>query len=162
RAERDEPRVLHRAALLRNRDVIELLVRIRDAEVRLEPLDDLPCRLGSIGGLGRSALGHDDANGDSILPGPTCIDDLEWPDREGNEVARERLRRRERDSLPSVRRRALARLRRVGERQLVLRNLERELPRRLEARLVETRKRAPRIRRLELRVDVPVATLFLA
>src|SRR5262249_47742545 len=90
------------------------------------------------------------------------VDDLEGTDGEGDEVARERLRGRELHRLPAVLRRGLAGLGRVREDELILRGLDRDRPRRLEAGLVEAGERAARVGRLELGEDVPVAALFLA
>src|SRR5262249_8199325 len=133
-----------------------------DAEILLESLDDLSRGLGCVLGLGRLSFRHDDPNGDLLLARLSGVDDLERPYRECDEIARERLRRRERERLPSVRGRLLSGLRRVRERQLILRDLERDAPRDLETRLVETRKRAACARGFELREDVPIAALFLA
>ena len=97
-----------------------------------------------------------------FVAGAAGVDDVELPDRERNEIGRQRRRALESDLAPSGVARALRLDRHVRERAHVRGHRQRELPRRLAIRLVEARQHAARIHRLELRDRIPVAVFFLA
>ena len=85
------------------------------------------------------------------------IDDVPRPDRERDEIGRQRLRRRERQCFPlAVGRFLLGDLPRVRDRDFVRRHGQLDVERRLEARLVEAGKRPARADRLHLRDAVRV------
>ena len=155
-AKGDEPGVLHRRVELRHRQQIELLVRVRDAEVLLEPRQELRRRLCGIVGLRRPSARCDDPDRRSFPTRLAGVHALERPHGQGHEIAGQRAGFGEADRLHPPRLLPLRGDRRVGERHLVLRDVERELPGDLEPRLIEAGEGAPGIERLELRVDVPV------
>ena len=97
----------------------------------------------------------DDAHGHPVAARDAAVDELERADAEGDQVAGQRLSLAEDDAL----RRALDGLaldRRVGDGGVCGGDVERELPRHLEARLVEARERGARVEGLELREQVAV------
>src|SRR5262249_25116756 len=123
--------------------------------------EDLAARRRGEAGLRGAASRYEDA--DRRLPSArrSCIHHFERADRERDEIARERTRRREDD-------RRLLFAGRLGHRRRIrggdeaARHVERELPGRLEDRLVEAWERAPRVERLELREEIRVRPLPLA
>ncbi len=107
------------------------------------------------------ALRDDHADRRAIAPRGAGVHDVERPDAERDEIARERPRRREGEPPAAVRVGRLRRDRRVRHGDRALRDVERELPGRLERGLVEARERAARVDRFELGVGVPVAAVLL-
>jgi hypothetical protein len=90
-----------------------------------------------------------------------AIDKIKRADHERDEVARQRLRLGRHHSLHATGFFALDEYGRVGERYVFATNVERELPRDLEARLIEAGERSSRIEGLEERVRVPVVALVV-
>ncbi len=151
----DEAGVLHRARLeLRQADLVELPERVRDPEVVLEPRqyldrDVLPeSRERELRRL-RERADRDTAHGERRVR-------VHLPEHERDEVGRERRRLREADA-PAAAEVLFAHRCSVREDDDALRRLDRELPGRLEAGLVEAGEDAPRIGGLELRRGEPVA-----
>ena len=87
--------------------------------------------------------------------------DVEGADSERDQIARQGLRPREEHLLGPAALVGLGEDRRVRHGDEIFRNVQRELPRNLECRLVEARERPPREDRLELAEDVPVVSLPL-
>ncbi len=158
---RDEPRVFHREADgERDRDLVELRERIVDAEPALLAGEQLGERARGERELRRVASLRDQPQRRGPSARAAEIDELPRADREGDQVRRQRLRRLEAHVLHAVRGVRLRRDRRVGHGDGVARHAQRDLPRGLEAGLVEARERLPRRRRLELRHRVPGAAVL--
>ena len=160
----DEARVLHRPEPdgLGNDEMVELLVRVRDVEVVLEQVEDRSRGLHRPARVGAAPLRDDDPDRHLVPAGRARGHDVERADRERDQVARQRLGPREDHLLHPA---GLVRLgldRRVGDGDETLRHVQRELPRDLEARLVEARERPPREDRLELAEHVPVVSFPLS
>ena len=156
---RDEARVLHREADPGDRDLVELLVRVRPVEVLLEQLQDPGRRLAGPRGVRRAAPRHEEAGRHAVAAHRADVDRVERADRERHQVARQRLRRSEADEIV----RALARRRgggRVREDGPSGWHAQRDLPGDLVPGLVEAGERPAGGDRLELREDVPVAPLL--
>ena len=161
----DQAGVLHRAALDRRGEEIELLEREGRAEIGFEQGQQLRPLGGGIGHARRLALGGDDAERQQRLAHGVRrhagCDDVERPDADGDEIGRQRACRGE-----AVRRHrtrnGCAGLGRVGEGLRPRRYGDRQGERRLEAGLVEAREHPPRVDRLELRPRVPVVADLLA
>ncbi len=162
-AERHGAGVLHRAALVRHGDDVELVVRVFDPEELLERRQDLAGVRHRVRDLLAVPLRRHAAQRERVLANGVRRDvgggnDLERPDRERDQVARQRKRRRE----VNAERAAVGLpidLVRVRDRLRVRRDDQRRVERDLEARLVEARERAARRDRLELREGVRDAGL---
>ena len=153
-AHRDDAGVLHRPPEPRHDGDIELAVRVVHVEVVLERRDDLRRDLFRVAELTGAALRDDEVDRRLHATGGAVVDVLERPDHERDEVARQRLARRELDALHAVRLVGLAHDLRVAAGNVLFLDVKRQLPRHLVVRLVEARERAARIDRLEERVRV--------
>ncbi len=161
--ERHRAGVLHRAPLVRDRDDVELVVRVLDPEELLEHREDLAGVRERVRDLLPVPLhGHaaerERALADGVRRHIEGGDDVERPDRKRDQVAREREGRREVDAEragfgPPVD------LLRVRDRLGVDRNDERRFERDLEAGLVEAGEGVAGGDRLELRERVRNAPL---
>ena len=159
----DHADIFHCAEIhgLRNGHAVELVERIRHAEIFLEQLDETRRDLFRIAHLRAAAARRKVAQGD--VPGPRrpAVDHVERPDGQGDEIARQRRRGREANA-PGIawEGRFLCNAR-IADRDHAGRHIERELPRRLPARLIETRKSTARAQRLELGHDIPLCAFLL-
>ena len=156
RSIRDEPGVLHREAYgERDRNVVELGERIVDAEPALFEREELGKRMRSEGQRRCVAASRDQPHRRRPAAERSGADHIPRPDGECDEVRRQRLGLRETNDLVRLVDRSLGYNRRVRHRDHRTRDAQRELPRYLEARLVEARERLPRGHRLEMRHRVP-------
>ena len=160
--ERDQPDVLHRAEEPRDRDQIELGPRQRLIDVALDRLDERGQRRDRRRDPGRLGRPHRDPQRDPRAADGATLDHGERPDREREQVARQRPDLGERDLAAAVGQHALAGDRRVPERRDPIGHDQRDRPRRLEPGLVEARQDPPGEDRLALRIQVPVAIDLLA
>jgi hypothetical protein len=109
--------------------------------------------LRGIRGFGGVTLRHDDAHRHVRL-GLAGGHDVERPDAERDEVARQRLRRRELVAVHAVAEIGVAIGQRVRDCNVAVRHVERQRPRDFRIGLVEAREHATRADRLELREHV--------
>ena len=146
---RDAPEVLHGALReVRQGDVIDLRIRIRDAVVLREPVEGVCADLqrerrdGALARHVRHARRH--------AAGVDRVRQLQVTDHERDEVRRHRHRVREHEPHASVIERRALDLRTVRERRQVGSDDQRDTEHRLEVGLVPRRERATSIRRLEV------------
>jgi hypothetical protein len=161
-AEHDQAGVLHRAGgEIRRAEQVELVERERLLRVVFEEIDDCrrlaqdPAQL-RCGAARPDCTQRQRARAHGVRRQRRSVDDVPGPDREGDQIGRQRLRGRIRDRLEAAAGIDLVARARVRERDRGARHRERDVERRLEARLVESRKRVARADRFQLRDDVGV------
>src|SRR5215471_11513911 len=140
--------------------MIQFPERIRNTRILLEPWEHIYRGFGAGFAVRSPRLGSNDANRCS-MPGRLAFVDVERADTEGNHFGGKRLCGREAGCRPSIQALLLLDLSAVGKRFVAGRHADRNVPWRLEARLVEAWKHAPRLDRSEGCIDVPV-TIDLA
>ena len=156
----DQPRILHRAiGEVGCGEQVELVVRIRIVEIGFERGDDLRGLAEHVLHALALAAGGDAAQRDRAvaqcgLRDGVEVDQFPRPDRERDQVARQRPRLRVAVLDPAVSQRLGTGFLGVEDRGVALRHADRECPRRLEGGFVEIRERVARTERLHLRHHV--------
>ncbi len=145
---------------MRDRDVVELVERVRDAEPRLDAGEELGIGARRELGVRAASARHDDPCRRGTRADFAQIDELPRSHGERDQVRRQRPRLREADRREPVGAVALRFDARIRQRDEAARHAQRQLPRRLEAGLVEAREGAARRERLELRHRVPRAAVL--
>ena len=165
----DETGVFHRAKVDGDGDgqAVELGIRVRQAEIRLQPLDDGAGDAGGVGRIRRAATRRDDAHrrvaGLGRRPaGGAGVQHLKIAHGKGQQVAGQRRRGRKVHSLPAGLGGLFAGDRHVGHGQQGLRHGQGQRPRHLPARLVKQRKGQPGAGGFKLGDRHPLAAVLLA
>ena len=165
----DQAGVFHRAKVDGewNGQAVELGVRVRQAEISLQPLNDGAGDAGSVGRVGAAAARRDDAHrrvaGLRRRPaGGAGVNHLKITHRKGQQVAGQRRCGGKVHGFPAGPGGRLAGDRHVGHRQQRLRHGEGQRPRHFPAGFVKQRKGQPGAGGFKLRHRVPLPALLLA
>src|SRR5712692_8951847 len=124
--------MFHGIASQRNGHLVELFVRIGNAEIFFEQIHDVRSGGGDILGLSTSAPRHDDANLGAVRSGVTRRNDVHRANSNGHEITWQWLGFRELYCPQAVIPSSFRNHRRVREGAIILGNIQSELPWHLE------------------------------
>ena len=135
-------------------DVVALFEGEGNAEVVFQAIDDGGGDFGGVFGLVGLALGGHDAHRDVVLAGLARVHEIEGADRDGDQVAGQRAGGREDHFLHAVGLVGFGDGRGVGDGGVILRDVNGDLPGRLEIGLIEAGKGAAGVDAFELSEEV--------
>ena len=135
-------------------DVVALFEGEGNAEVVFQVIDDSGGDLGGVFGLVGFALGGDDAHRDVVLTGFAGVHEIEGADGDGDQIAGERTGGREDHLLHAVGLGGFGDGQSVGDGGVIFRDVNGDLPRRLEIGLIEAGEGAAGVDAFELSEEV--------